>query len=71
MIEHERKMQVMDITVIILLFVIGCIAGKIMMINTSDTWISFNGPAIGILVIGELIWWRIRKIIIKKKWEED
>ena len=70
MIEHERKMQVMDITVIILLFVIGCIAGKIMMIYASDTWISFNGPAIGILVIGELIWWRIRKII-KKKWEED
>ena len=70
MIEHERKMQALDITVTILLFVVGCIAGKIMMIYASDTWIAFNGQAIGILAIGELVWWRIRKII-KKKWEEE
>lgn len=70
MIEHERKIQALDITVTTLLFVVGCIAGKIMMICASDTWIAFNGPAIGILAIGELIWWRIRKRI-KKKWEED
>lgn len=63
-------MQALDITVTILLFVVGCIAGKIMMIYASDTWIAFNGPAIGILAIGELVWWRIRKNI-KKKWEED
>ena len=70
MIGHERKLQALDITVTILLFVIGCVAGKIMMIYASDTWIAFNGPAIGILAIGELVWWRIRKNI-KKKWEED
>ena len=70
MIEHERKIQALDITVTTLLFVVGCIAGKIMMIYASDRWIAFNGPAIGILAIGELVWWWIKKII-KKKWEED
>ena len=70
MIEHERKMQALDITVTIRLFIIGCVAGKIMQIYASDTWIAFNGATIGILVTGELIWWRARKRI-KKKWEED
>ena len=55
MIEHERKMQALDFTVIIVLFIIGCVAGKLMMIYASDTWIAFNGPALGILIIGELI----------------
>ena len=70
MIEHERKMHALDITVTILLFVVGCIAGKIMMIYASDTWSAFNGSALGIFTTGELIWWRIRKNT-KKKWEED
>lgn len=26
-----------------------------------DTWLSFNGPALGVLAAGGLIWWRIRK----------
>ena len=70
MIEHERKIQALDITLTILIFVVGCIAGKVMMIYASDTWLAFNGSALGILTTGELIWWRIRKNI-KKKWEED
>ena len=53
----------------ILLFVIGCVAGKFMMIYASDTWIDFNGPAIGVLVVGELIWWLVRKRLIKK-WKD-
>jgi hypothetical protein len=68
--EHERKMQALDITVTILLFIVGCIVGKLVMSHISNTWLDFNGPAIGILAIGELIWWRVRKRIIKK-WEED
>ena len=70
MVEQEKKMQILDITVTMFFFVIGCIAGKIMMICASDTWIAFNGPAIGTLAFGELIWWRIRKRI-KEKWKED
>ena len=68
--EHERKLLILDITITIVLFIIGCVAGKLIMVYASDTWLSFNGPALGVLIIGELVWWRIRKILIKK-WEED
>lgn len=70
MLEHERKMQALDITVAILVFIIGCVAGKLVMTHVEDTWLAFNGPAIGIIAVGELIWWRVRKRIMKK-WEED
>lgn len=31
--------------------------------------IAFNESTLGIIAIGELIWWRIRKILIKNlKW---
>lgn len=66
MLDYERKLQIWDITITIVLFIIGCVAGKLMTIYASDTWFSFNAPAIGILFIGELIWWRVRKRLIKK-----
>ena len=69
MLDHDKKLQILDITITIVLFVIGCVAGKLMMIYVSDTWLSFNGPAIGVLIIGEIVWRRIRKKMIKK-WED-
>lgn len=68
--DYERKLQILDITITIVLFIIGCVAGQLMMVYASDTWLSFNGPAFGVLIIGGLVWWRIRKKLIKK-WEED
>ena len=62
--EKERKLQILDITVVVVLFIIACVAGKLVM-NEYDTWISFNGPALGILAVGELIWWRLRKKLNK------
>lgn len=70
MLDYERKLQILDITIINVLFIIGCVAGKLMMVYASDTWLSFNGPVLGALIIGEVVWWRIRKKLIKK-WEED
>ncbi len=64
--DKEKRLQVLDITVVIVLFIVACVAGKVVMIHVSDTWIGFNGPAIGILAVGELVWWRIRKRLIKK-----
>ena len=63
--DYERKLQIMDVTITIVLFSIGCVAGKIMMVYTADTWLAFNGPAFGVLIIGELVCWRIRKTLIK------
>lgn len=57
---NERKLQILDLTVSIVLFVVACIIGKLVM-NVYDTWISFNAPAIGIVAIGELIWCGIRR----------
>ena len=70
MFDKERRIQILDIAVVIVLFIVGCIVGKLVMVHVSDTWIAFNGPAIGILAVGELIWWRARKKILKK-WEEE
>lgn len=51
MLDYERKLQIWDITITIVLFIIGCVAGKLMTIYASDTWFSFNGPAIGIFLL--------------------
>lgn len=69
MFSWEWKLQTIDILVTIVLFVIGCFAGKLVMKYYSDTWLGFNGPAIGVVVIGELVWSQIRKSV-KKKLEE-
>lgn len=66
MLDQEKKLQALDITVIMVLFVVGCMVGKLVMVNISDTWIGFNGPALGIIAIGELIWRRIRKVIERR-----
>lgn len=67
-VEKDRKLQILDIMVVIVLFITACIVGKLVM-NVYDAWRSFNEPALGILAVGELVWWRVRKRI-KKKWEE-
>lgn len=56
----ERKLQILDITVTILIFTVGCILGKLVMVHTADTWFAFNGPVLGILGVGELLWWNAR-----------
>ena len=70
MLYREKKLNILDILIVCVLFITGCFGGKLVTENVEDTWIAFNGPAIGALLIGELVWWRIRKKLIKK-WEED
>ncbi len=57
----ERKLQILDIVVWMILIIIACIVGKLVM-NVHDTWLGFNGPVLGILGIGGLVWLKIRKI---------
>ena len=63
---NERKLQMLDLIVVAVLFTAGCFVGKLVMENVADTWIAFNGPALGILGVGELIWWRVRKRIVNR-----
>lgn len=66
---HEKTIQILDLAVAIVLFVVGCTVGKDVM-ERYDTWLSFNAPAIGILLVGELVWHCVRKQIIRRKCEE-
>ncbi len=63
--DNEKKLQILFLAVVIVLFIAGCFLGKLCM-NHQATWPAFNGPALGTLAIGELIWWRVRKIIMRK-----
>ena len=60
---NESKMQVIDTTIVVFLFVVGCILGKLCM-EAYDTWLSFNLPSISVLFIGELIWVFLRKRVV-------
>lgn len=57
----ERKLQVLDITVVIVLFILACAVGKLVMTYVADTSIGFNGSALGIPAVGELIWFYVRR----------
>ena len=57
---REEKKMIIDLIVTIVLVSIGCFVGKLLM-DKYNTWISFNGPAIGILLAGDALWWKIRK----------
>lgn len=37
MLEHERKLQALDITVIVVLFIVGCGIGKFCLNEYGDT----------------------------------
>lgn len=67
---NERLTQVLDISVTIIIFTIGCIVGKVAM-DTYNTWISFNGPAIGILLVGEGLWFVIRRALLRRRTEHE
>ncbi len=66
----ENMTQVMDLAATIILFEVGCMIRKLVM-NTYDTWLSFNGLAIGVLVIGELVWWEAKTNFSKKRKDGD
>lgn len=59
----EKKLEILDFVILFGLIAVGCFAGKLVMDRVSDTILGFNGPAIGILVVGELIWSQIRKTL--------
>lgn len=63
---NEKRMQVLDILITVVLFVIACILGKLCMDYHGERWLAFNIPAVGTTIIGELVWCVIRKQIVKK-----
>ena len=59
---NGKVLIALDITIAIAIFVIGCLIGKHLN-DQYGTWISFNGPAIGVLLVGELVWYFIRRLL--------
>ena len=60
------KLQILDIVIVVALYFFGCLVGKLAMEHFGSSWIAFNGPAIGLLAVGELIWFFVRKRLIKR-----
>lgn len=60
MMDAEKRIQVLDFALLFLLVALGCMLGKFSMTHISNSILGFNIPAIGILVIGELIWVKVR-----------
>lgn len=40
---NERKLQILDLSVTIVLFVVACVLGKLLL-EEYNTWVSFNAP---------------------------
>ena len=60
--DSENKRLAIDVVVATSIFLLACFAGKTVMANGGDSGFSFGLPAIGIFVIGEIVWLWIRKI---------
>ena len=67
MLNRELKLQVIDLTVSIVLFVVAAIIGKIVL-SIYDTWLAFSAPAIAFTILGELLW---IKVVRKKLFNES
>lgn len=65
----EVKLQIFDMVILMALVLVGCMAGKAVMIHTADSILGFNIPAISVLVAGELIWSKARSIL-RQYWNE-
>ena len=60
MLNKELKLQIIDLTVSIVLFVIACFIGKIVLNRYNTLW-TFSVAAILIVIVGEFVWWTVRK----------
>lgn len=56
----EKKLEILDFVVLFGLIIVSCLTGKLMMDRVDNSLLSFNVPAIGVLVVGELIWLKVR-----------
>lgn len=70
-LENEKKLEILDICEISALFLIACLLGKLCMNRFGDIWITFNGPALGTLALGGIVWRQIRKLIKRKLDSKD
>lgn len=70
MTETENKIQLFDFIVLFICVFAGCLAGRYVMDHILNSILGFNGPAIGVLVIGELIWLKTRGIL-QKRWSKQ
>ena len=70
MANTETKLQILDMTILMALVFVGCMAGKAVMIRTAGSILGFNITAIAVLVVGELIWAKVRSIL-RQRWSEQ
>lgn len=62
---NDEKLQKIDIAVIIVSFIIGCILGKIILNIVGINWFAFNLPVLIVLGVAETIWSLLKKNIMR------
>lgn len=63
MSDNEKKLEFLDFVVLFGLIIFSCLLGNILMSRVSNTVLGFNVPAIGVLVVGELVWLKARRML--------
>lgn len=70
----ESIMQVFDIAVTIVIFIVACLLGKLSISCYGDIWLAFNVPTFAVIIIGEVMWIIIRRFIkrlLSKKYDKN
>ena len=63
--EKNLKIEYIDILVTCMLFVVGCAIGKLGVEHFGESIWAFNIPAIGLFLVGELIFYLIKRVLSK------
>lgn len=67
MLDNEKKIEILDFVVLFGLIIVSCLTGKLVMDRVDNSLLSFNVPAIGVLVVGELIWLKARGMLQERR----
>ena len=64
--DEKKLLTILNPIIFGLVILIASIVGKLYMMSHGDTWLSFNGPALGIVFVGFNLWVLVRGILIRK-----
>ncbi len=67
--KFEKELQLLDLTVTILLFMLACLIGRICINKYGDLCLMFYVSVLAMILTGEIIWRKVRKHL-KDQWEQ-
>ena len=67
--KYEKTFILLDLGIFFLLFFGGMGIGLYISKNSTDVWNSLNGMVISVVLLGELIWWKMRQGVVERLWK--